>query len=152
MLATLIYLAIQTRGLNKQSKAETRYTFVDAMGEINMAIAQNEQSASVWRRGLDGAEQIDEDERMQFLMFLGKYCNLWSIMHQLRDEDLLPERQWLIVRNDLVSSLAVIASLIYLAHEIGHNTAQRKREDTVSIQHGDADTWAEFCVNLTPFR
>jgi hypothetical protein len=37
---------------------------------------------------------------------------------------------------ELISSFAVIASLIYLALEIRHNTAQQKREETVSIQHG----------------
>jgi hypothetical protein len=37
---------------------------------------------------------------------------------------------------ELISSVAVIASLIYLAIEIRHNTAQQKREETVSIQHG----------------
>lgn len=37
---------------------------------------------------------------------------------------------------DLISSIAVIASLIYLALEIRQNTAQQKREETVSIQHG----------------
>ncbi len=37
---------------------------------------------------------------------------------------------------ELISSVAVIASLIYLALEIRQNTAQQKREETVSIQHG----------------
>jgi hypothetical protein len=37
---------------------------------------------------------------------------------------------------ELISSIAVIASLIYLALEIRQNTTQQKREETVSIQHG----------------
>ena len=37
---------------------------------------------------------------------------------------------------ELISSIAVVASLIYLAFEIRHNTVQQKREETVSIQHG----------------
>ena len=37
---------------------------------------------------------------------------------------------------DVISSIAVVASLIYLALEIRHNTAQQRREETVSIQHG----------------
>ena len=31
-LATLIYLAIQTRSINKQAKADARYAFVNAAG------------------------------------------------------------------------------------------------------------------------
>lgn len=37
---------------------------------------------------------------------------------------------------DVISSIAVIASLIYLAREVRANTAQQRREETVSVQHG----------------
>ena len=105
VLATLIYVAIQTRDLNKQSQAEARYAFVDAVSDINMVIAQNKETASVWRRGLESAEGLDADERMQFLMLVGQYGNLWSVMHQLYEDRFLPETQWTIVRNDMRSIL-----------------------------------------------
>jgi len=105
VLVTLLYLAIQTRSINKQSQAETRYAFVDAMGDVNTVIAHSKEASSVWRRGLESIESLDEDERMQFLMFVGQYANLWSVMHQLHLDRLLPETQWLIVRNDMVSIL-----------------------------------------------
>ena len=105
ILATLIYLSIQTRSIRKQSQAEARYNFVDASAEINMSIAQNKQTASLWRRGLDSIESLDEDERMQFFMLMGQYANLWSVMHQLYNEKLVPETQWHIVRGDIASIL-----------------------------------------------
>ena len=105
ILATLIYLSIQTRSISKQSQAEARYNFVDASAEINMTIAQSKETASVWRRGLDSIESLDEDERMQFFMFMGQYANLWSVMHQLYKEKLVPETQWHIVRGDIASIL-----------------------------------------------
>ena len=37
---------------------------------------------------------------------------------------------------EFVGSIAVIATLIYLALQIRQNTSQQKREETVSIQHG----------------
>ena len=72
VLITLIYLAIQTRSINRQSQAEARYAFVDAMGEINMVIVQSEANASVWRRGLKSADELTEDKRMQFMMYMGQ--------------------------------------------------------------------------------
>ena len=105
VLATLIYVAIQTRNINKQSQAEARYAFVDAVADINMVIAQNKETASVWRRGLEFAEDLDADERMQFLMLIGQYANLWSVMHQLYEDHLLPQTQWTIVKNDITSIL-----------------------------------------------
>lgn len=105
VLFTLVYLAIQTRSISKQSKTEARYTFVAALGDINLQIAQNPQTASVWRNGLDDVNALTEDERMQFFMFMGQYCNFWSVMFKLDKDGTLPEDQWVIVRNDLVSIL-----------------------------------------------
>jgi hypothetical protein len=105
VFATLLYLAVQTRNINKQSQAEARYAFVNAMSEINLVVAQSKQTASVWRRGLESVDNLDEDERMQFFMLVGQATNLWSVMHQLHEDKLLPETQWLIVRNDIASIL-----------------------------------------------
>ena len=106
VLVTLIYLAIQTHSINRQSQAEARYAFVDSMADINVGIAQSKQTASVWRRGLDSIENLDDDERMQFFMFVGQYANSWAVMYQLHQDRLLPPTQWDIVRNDVVSILS----------------------------------------------
>ena len=66
VFVTLIYLAIQTRSINKQSQAEARFAFVEAMADINVGIGSSKQVASAWRRGLESIENLDEDERMQF--------------------------------------------------------------------------------------
>lgn len=105
VFVTLIYLAVQTRSLKKQSEAEARYAFVDAIADINLVIAQDKEVASVWRRGLESPEALDADELMQFLMLIGQCTNLWSVMHQLYEEKLLPEHSWTIVRNDIASIL-----------------------------------------------
>jgi len=105
VLFTLGYLAVQTRSINKQNQAEARYAFVEAMGQVNMVIAQSTSAAGVFRRGLESVEDLTDDERMQFFMFLGQLGNLWSVMHQLHEDKLLPVTQWLVVRNDVVSIL-----------------------------------------------
>ena len=106
VFVTLVYLAIQTRNINKQSQAEARYAFVDSMADINVGIAQSKQTASVWRRGLDSIENLDDDERLQFFMFVGQYTNSWAVMYQLHQDHMLPATQWEIVRNDVVSILS----------------------------------------------
>lgn len=121
VLATLIYLAIQTRNINRQSQAEARYAFVESMAQINVAIGQDKQVSSVWRRGLETIETLDEDERMQFFMFVGQYANSWAAMYQLHRDRLLPDAQWQIVRNDVVSILGTKGGLFFW--ENGGNSA-----------------------------
>ncbi|NNK33759.1 MAG: hypothetical protein HKP02_11580, partial [Xanthomonadales bacterium] len=67
---------------------------------------QSKQAASVWRRGQESVEDLDEDERMQFFMFVGQYANSWAVMYQLHADGMLPAAQWQIVRNDAVSILS----------------------------------------------
>lgn len=105
VLVTLVYLAIQTRSISKQSQAEARYAFVEAMAQVNMVIAQSKKTASVWRRGLGSIQELTEDERMQFFMLVGQCSNLWSVMYQLHEDKLLPKEQWIVVRNDIASIL-----------------------------------------------
>jgi hypothetical protein len=105
VLFTLIYLSIQTRNINRQSQAEARYAFVESMAQINMTIGQDKHASSVWRRGLESIDCLDQDERMQFFMFVGQYTNSWAVMYQLHRDRMLPEAQWQIVRNDVVSIL-----------------------------------------------
>jgi len=38
-------------------------------------------------------------------MYVGQYSNMWSVMHQLYDDKMLPERQWNIVCKDMASIL-----------------------------------------------
>ena len=76
------------------------------MAQVNMVIAQSTERASIWRRGLESFEELTEDECMQFFMFVGRFSNLWSVMHQLHEDQLLPTQQWLLVRNDIVSILS----------------------------------------------
>ena len=106
VFVTLIYLAIQSRSINKQSQAEARYAFVDAMADINVGIGSSKQVASAWRRGLESTENLDEDERMQFFMFVGQYANSWAVMYQLHQDRMLPDAQWQIIRNDIISILS----------------------------------------------
>jgi hypothetical protein len=106
VIPSLLYLAVQVRQGNAQSSAAARYAFIEAMSDINMSIAQDKQTASVWRRGLASSDALDDDEKMQFWMLVGQYGNAWSVLYQLYRDRMLPETQWKVVRNDLLSILS----------------------------------------------
>jgi hypothetical protein len=100
---TLLYLALQVRQNTKQLQAAARYQFVEATGQMNAAIAQEKQAASVFRRGLEDYAALDADERMQFLAFVGQHMQIHSVMFELYEDGLLTESQWHNVRKDILS-------------------------------------------------
>ncbi len=106
VVPSLVYLAVQVRQGNAQSRATARYAFIESMADINMTIAQDKAAASVWRRGLEAPETLDPDEQMQLWMFIGQYCNAWVVMYHLHLDGLLPQKQWTLVQTDIVSILS----------------------------------------------
>ena len=104
VIASLLYLARQIKHANTRSQASARYSFLDAYGQVNLAMAQSKQLTSVVRRGLKG-ESLDDDERLQFFSVIGQWWNTWSVMFDLYTEKQLPPSQWLAVRKDILSTL-----------------------------------------------
>ena len=104
VVASLLYLGRQIHQANAQSQADARYSFLDAYGHMNLTMAENKGLASVFRRGLQGLD-IDEDEAVQFLAFLGQFLNTWSVLFDLHEERQLPETQWAVIRKDIITLL-----------------------------------------------
>lgn len=103
VVPSLIYLALQVRQNTQQMRATARFQWVEASGQFNSLIAGNTQNASVFRRGMDDPEALTDDERMQFLFYLGHFMQIYSTMFELNREKLLPDSQWHNCRKDIIS-------------------------------------------------
>ena len=102
VVVSLIYLGRQIGLAAQQNQAAARYSFLSTYSQLNMTIAQNEQSASILRRGMDG-ETLNPDEHMQFTVQVGSFLNTWTVMFDLYNEKQLPENQWQLVESDIHS-------------------------------------------------
>jgi hypothetical protein len=105
VVASLVYLGRQIHQTNAQSQADARYSFLEAYGQMNLAIAQNKDLASVFRRGSQDLE-LDEDEAIQFFVLLGQFLNTWSVLFDLHVERHLPDSQWIAIRKDMIAMLS----------------------------------------------
>jgi hypothetical protein len=105
-----VYLGRQIHQANAQSQADARYSFVDAYGQMNLSIAENKDLASVFRRGMQGME-LDEDEAIQYIAFLGQFLNTWTVLYDLHVERHLPDTQWTVIRKDMITMLSTPGGL-----------------------------------------
>ena len=105
VVASLVYLGRQIHQTNAQSQADARYSFLEAYGQMNLAVAQNKDLASVFRRGSQGLE-LDEDEAVQYFVLLGQFLNTWSVLFDLHVERHLPDSQWTTIRKDMITLLS----------------------------------------------
>jgi len=102
VVVSLAYLGRQIHISNLQSQAAARYSFLDAYGAGNAAIASSTEASSVLYRGLSEGE-LSDAEKVQFTVLVGTFLNIWSVMYDLHQEGQLPESQWIIVRTDIHS-------------------------------------------------
>ena len=100
---SIIYLALQVRQNTLQMRATARFQWVDASGQFNALTASSKQAAYVFRQGWDDPDKLDDDERMQFLVHMGQFMQIYSTMFELHRERLLPDTQWHNCRKDMIS-------------------------------------------------
>ena len=105
VIASILYLAIQVKQSTAQNQASARFEFVRAMGEANLAIAQDESLAAILTKGVNDFESLSKNERIRFQMLVGQYANVWSVMYGLYHDKQLPETEWYAVRKDIHSLL-----------------------------------------------
>jgi hypothetical protein len=105
VVVSLVYLGRQIHQTNTQAQAGARYSFLEAYGQMNLTIANSKQLASVFRRGAQ-AQDLDEDEAVQYFVVMGQYLNTWSVLFDLHKESQLPNTQWVAVKKDIITLLS----------------------------------------------
>ena len=70
VIATLLYLATQLRQTNKAIRSSSFHEVQNSWLHINGWLVTNESVARIWRIGIVDAEQLTDDEFMQFSFFL----------------------------------------------------------------------------------
>ncbi len=104
---TLLYLALQVRQNTAQMRAAAAHQYLETNKDLNLAIIQNKQMASVYRRGTEDYEALDADEKAQFFFFTGQYYQTFSNMYQLWKRNTLPDSAWHPIRKHLISMMAM---------------------------------------------
>ncbi len=77
-LATLIYLAVQIRQNTVSVKAAAAQSLLDSLSEALATGASSPEQARVLVLGQTKYERLSEDERMQFMFFLLRWCRVFE--------------------------------------------------------------------------
>jgi hypothetical protein len=96
VFASLIYLAIQIRAQNKESRLGAIFEFTDLYNQINDTITSNSEMADIWKKALSerGLGNLDDAERIRFSSLLQKITRTWENSYYQYNEGRLNERLW----------------------------------------------------------
>jgi hypothetical protein len=84
-LITLAYLAVQIRQNTRAVRAVSHHSVTDSFNHINAIIGTDPAAARIFRLGLEGLENLDEDEQFSFAFLMLSYLRVFETLFYQRD-------------------------------------------------------------------
>ena len=102
VIASLIYLAVQIRQNTRSIRASTFHESASRAGDLMKAIAEQKELTRVFRAGLGGLEEIeDDDDRLRFVMLMSAVFRGYDDLFFQYREGMLSAESWDAWRNSL---------------------------------------------------
>ena len=89
VVATLIYLALQIRQNTTALRTSSYAQAADPTWDLGALVIQNTEFARIFRVGAQDPSQLNEDERMQFDMFLHTFFFSYENLYRLAERGLI---------------------------------------------------------------
>lgn len=78
---TLVYLAIQIRQNTHATRAASHHAVTDALNQLNLALAENEEVANIWVSGMNDRRSLSDIQRERFDALLRAYMHVCDTMY-----------------------------------------------------------------------
>jgi len=104
VVVSLIYLARQLRQSNALMRVGASGERVQRDFDISQLLIEHPDIAEIWLKGQDRFEELSAVERIRLVFFERRAIVHWHNMFHLRQENLLPESDWLEL-NFLIATL-----------------------------------------------
>jgi len=93
VVVSLVYLAIQIRIQNRESRISTINGLTEQWNALLASIAQDEELSSTWAQGLRGAE-FDEPEEVRFRAIANSYLHIMEGLYLQHIDGRFDDRLW----------------------------------------------------------
>lgn len=93
IIVSLLYVAVEIRHNTRATRAATRQAFVDSHGEVAFRIISGDMRSVFWR-GMGGLSNLDEAERVAFVLIALQICRLWETYYYQRKEGFFEHAMW----------------------------------------------------------
>ena len=101
VLATLLYLAIQTRQNTRAVRAATYSQVADSFADVSRALFQDPTAASLVRRARDEPEDLTPEDLDRYELFLLSYMRRAENMYFQSEEGTLDAETWIGIRESI---------------------------------------------------
>jgi len=117
VVASLVYIGVQTRQTNDHATAESETAWMDALNRIWDSWAADERTISVLRRGFASFNKLGKSDQATFHMKVGPLVNHWLLARQLEAKGLLDSKLKEEIHKLVLSVLSTPGGLEYWEHD-----------------------------------
>ncbi|MEZ5572271.1 MAG: hypothetical protein R3E64_09620 [Halioglobus sp.] len=78
---TLVYLAIQIRQNTNATRAASHHAVTDALNQLNLSLAENEEVARIWVSGMNDRSSLTDIQRERYDALLRAYMHACDTMY-----------------------------------------------------------------------
>ena len=94
VLISLIYVGLEIRRNTKSSLSQTNMTAHESMANLSMEVGKDAQLSSLLRKGLLSFNNLDDDEKFQFLTILTSLYRRYENVFYQNEKGLLENELW----------------------------------------------------------
>ena len=81
VLITLVYLAMQIRQNTSTTRAVSHHAITDALNQLNLTIATDDQAAQIWLTGMQDRSSLTAIQREKYDALLRAYLHICDTMY-----------------------------------------------------------------------
>lgn len=117
IVASLLYLGVQTKQANTHAAASSEIAWVDSLNSIFNAWVNDERTATVIRNGFSSFNELSKSDQALFQMRVGALINQWMLAKKLNAEGLLGEEHVSELKGVVTSILSTDGGMEYWEHD-----------------------------------
>jgi len=81
ILLSIVFVGLQIRQNTKALKATSHHAITDSFNQLNALVGTNPEAGRIWRVGLSGIDNLDEDEQMSFSYLCLGYMRVFETLY-----------------------------------------------------------------------
>ena len=144
VVASLIYIGIQTKQTNEHATASSETAWMDALNRIWDSWAADERTISVLRQGFGSFNNLNKTDQATFHMKVGPLVNHWILARQLESKRLLDPRLTKEIYDLVIAVLLTPGGLEYWEHDAKATPGGIELLEAVRDRRGKEPSWIEL--------
>jgi len=144
VVASLIYIGVQSKQANDHATANAEVAWLDALNQIWNSWVIDERTTDAIRRGFLSFNNLDKSGQAIFQAKVGSIVNHWILAEQLSDKGLLSDEIINEINHTVIAILSTPGGIEYWEHDSKATPGGEELLLTVKAQAGNKPNWIEL--------